>query len=190
MSEFTRLLQTVGSSGGGDPDAAVGALYDELRRLARGWMRGERPDHTLVPTALANEAWLRLGSGNAKFATPAEFFAAASQALRRILIEHSRRRAAQKRGGDRGRDAGSEELAAPERAAHLLALDGALERLTALDPMKARLVELRFYGGLAVPEVARLLGMSERTVAREWRVARAFLGAELQEGGGGPGLDD
>lgn len=181
MLELTRLLQGL-DAGMAPPDAiTIGVLYDEIRRLARSCMRGERGDHTLVPTALANEAYLRLfGTAKPTFANSAEFFAAAATTLRRILIEHGRRKAREKRGGDRSRhDVDVDSIAAQDPDDRLLAIDAALQKLAQFDPMKARLVELRFFAGLSVEAVARLLGMSESTVARDWRVARAFLRAEL-----------
>ncbi|MCC7064178.1 MAG: RNA polymerase subunit sigma-70 [Planctomycetes bacterium] len=192
MSEFTRLLYAAEVRPPEEAEPAVGALYDELRRLARACMRGERSDHTLPPTALANEAWLRLANSQATdFASAGEFFAAAATTLRRILVEHGRRRSRQKRGGGRNRvDLPPDDLAAPQRDQQLLALDAALVRLAEVAPMKARLVELRFFAGLSVAEAANLLGLSERTVARDWRVARAFLHAELQEGNHAELLDD
>lgn len=192
MSEFTRLLHAAEGRPPEEAEPAVGALYEELRRLARACMRGERSDHTLPPTALANEAWLRLANSQATdFADAGAFFAAAATTLRRILVEHGRRRSRQKRGGDRHRvDLPPDDLVAPQRDEQLLALDAALQRLAEVAPMKARLVELRFFAGLSVAEAATLLGLSERTVARDWRVARAFLHAELQEGHHAELLDD
>lgn len=190
MPELTRLLQQLD----GDPSAAdadaIASFYDEIRRLARGCMRGERADHTLAPTALANEAFLRLFGARPQFASGAEFLAAAVTTLRRILVEHWRRRSRQRRGGDRQRSPiDADSLAAPEPDARLLDLDAALQRLAALDLHKARLVELRFFAGLSVAEAAAVLGLSERTAARDWRLARAFLRAELG-GAGGDELDD
>ncbi|MEQ1632824.1 MAG: ECF-type sigma factor, partial [Planctomycetota bacterium] len=159
----------------------VGPLYEEVRRLARRLMRRERDDHTLQPTALANEAWLRLfGAEGTTFRSDEEFFAAAVTALRRVLIEHARMRGRQKRGGDRQRTAEeADQIAAPLPDERLLALDEALARLAAFDPEKAKLVELRFFGGLSVDEAAHILDLSPRTAARDWRVARAFLRSEL-----------
>lgn len=170
---------------------AIGALYDEIRRLARSLMRDERADHTLPPTALANEAYLRLfGAAKPTITTGADFFAAAVNTLRRILVEHGRRRSRQKRGGDRvRREIETDSLPSPAADERLLALDQALQRLAEFDPGKAKLVELRFFGGLTVDEAARLLGQSPRTVARDWRVARAFLRAELSEGDEADDLD-
>jgi RNA polymerase sigma factor (TIGR02999 family) len=189
MSELTRLLHQL--HGGEGDDAAIAALYDEIRRLARAYMRGERADHTLVPTALANEAWMRLfGETDRRFDNGAEFFAAVATTLRRVLVEHSRRRASKKRGGGVQRsDLDADMLAAPSPDAQVLAVDAALERLATLDPGKARLVELRYFAGLSVDEVAVLLGMSPRSVARDWRLARAFLRAELAVGEDGDALD-
>lgn len=161
-------------------ELAIAALYGEVRRLARHCMRRENAAHTLPPTALANEAWLRLfGGKQTTFASTAEFFSAAATTLRRILIEHGRHKARHKRGGQLQRNAlDTEQLVAPADE-RLLELDEALARLAALNPLQARLVELRFFTGLSIPEAATLLGMSERTAAREWRAARAFLQAAL-----------
>lgn len=190
MADLTRFLDLLENGADSPDESAIAGLYEELRRLARQLMRGERVDHTLPPTALANEAWLRLFGAAPTFANSAQFFAAAATTLRRILVEHGRRRARQKRGGDRARaDVDVDALAAPTRDQRLLAIDAALERLAAFDPDKARLVELRFFAGLSVAEAASVLGASERTVARQWRVARAFLLAELGEQGAGDDLD-
>ena len=190
MSDLTRHLQAV--QRGDLPDAlTIGALYDEIRRLARSQMRRERPDHTLPPTALANEAYLRLfGASEPQFRNGGEFLAAAVTTLRRLLVEHGRRRRRQKRGGGVAHVA-LEADALPAAAAdeRLLALDEALQRLAAFDPGKARLVELRFFGGLGVDEAAAVLGVSPRTAARDWRVARAFLRAELGAEAAGDDLD-
>jgi RNA polymerase sigma-70 factor, ECF subfamily len=169
----------------GDPRAArelAEAVYLDFRRLAKHYLRSERPDHTLQPTALANEVYLRLF--DAPFpdvSNRAEFFVAAARTIRRILIEHARTRRAAKRGGDRKRvvlDGDSLAASSPQDG-RLVDLDTALERLAEVDPGKARIVELRFFGGFSVAEVAELTGSSERTVAREWRVARAFLESEV-----------
>jgi len=191
MSHVTRLLQLIDGSSGPPDEHAVGQLYDEVRRLARSTMRGERADHTLVPTALANEAWVRLfGSAPAAFASSAEFFAAAATVLRRVLVEHGRRRSRLKRGGGQRRsDLEVHALPAPELDAGVLAVDAALTELAAFDLAKARLVELRFFGGLTVAEAANVLGLSERTAARQWRVAAAFLRARMQDEDGHGELD-
>lgn len=172
--------------------ADTAALYGEVRRLARACMRSERRDHTLPPTAVANEAWLRLfGGALPAFASEAEFLAAAVTALRRVLVEHGRRRSRWKRGGGLQREELPADLAAaPVADERVLAVDEALARLAQVDPAKARLVELRFFGGLSVDEAAAVLGLSPRTAARDWRVARAFLRAELADEGHTDDLDD
>jgi RNA polymerase sigma-70 factor (ECF subfamily) len=170
------------SSAGSEPPAALGeAAYAELRALAAAHLRRERRGHTLQPTALAHEAWLRLGPALASGASGG-LQAAASRVLREILVDHARRRAAAKRGGAWRRvtlDPSACRLA--ERPLDLLALDEALERLARLDERQARVVELRFFGGLETAEVARVLGVSTRTVEGDWTMARAFLRRELEE---------
>jgi RNA polymerase sigma factor (TIGR02999 family) len=191
MPDLTRFLHAVRDDASPD-ELAVAALYDEIRRRARSFLRSERPNHTLAPTALANEAWLRLfGGGAPAFETTAEFVAAAVTTLRRVLVDHGRRRARLKRGGDRKhRAADADQLPAPDVDERLLAVDEALQRLAAFDPGKARLVELRFFGGLSVDEAAKVLGQSPRTTARDWRVARAFLRSQLQDEGAADDVDD
>ena len=152
-------------------------LYDELRRLARRELSNERPDHTLQPTALVNEAYLRLLGGDAPSPDDrAAFFAAAVVAIRRVLVDHARRRDRLKRGADRRRTLIElDALPLPLGDEQLLALDVALERLAQLDARKARLVDLRFFAGLTIPEVAELLETSPTTIQRDWRLARAWL---------------
>ena len=192
MSDLTRFLHAANDPSAAADEHAVPALYDEIRRLARTFLRGERSNHTLPPTALANEAWLRLFGGTPpQFATSGEFLAAAITTLRRVLVEHGRKRARLKRGGDRVHEPlQPEQVAAPLADERLLAVDEALQRLAAFDPGKAKLVELRFFGGLSVDEAATVLGQSPRTTARDWRVARAFLRSQLLDEGGTRELDD
>ena len=192
MPDLTRFLHAVRDGDASPDEIAVAALYDEIRARARSFLRSERPNHTLAPTALANEAWLRLfGRGAPAFETTAEFVAAAVTTLRRVLVDHGRRRARLKRGGDRKhRAADADQLPAPDVDERLLAVDEALQRLAAFDPGKARLVELRFFGGLSVDEAAKVLGQSPRTTARDWRVARAFLRSQLQDEGAADAVDD
>jgi RNA polymerase sigma-70 factor, ECF subfamily len=198
MPDLTRFLRAAqdGSGTGSGDDGAAHALYDEIRRLARTFMRSERASHTLPPTAVANEAWLRLfGSSMPQFATSAEFVAAAVTTLRRVLVEHGRARARLKRGGGKApATLHPDQVQAPETDERLLALDEALQALAAFDPGKAKLVELRFFGGLSVDEAAAMLGQSPRTTARDWRVARAFLRSRLADepnaDGGARELDD
>jgi RNA polymerase sigma factor (TIGR02999 family) len=181
VNDFTRLLEEAGS---GDPAAGerlAERLYAELRTLARREMANERPDHTLQPTALVHEAYLRLmGVGEERFENRAHFYASAAQAIRRVLVDHARARDRLKRGGAELRvEFDGLEAQAPERDARLLELDEALARLAQLDPSKARLVELRFFAGMSLEEAARAMGSSPSTIQREWRTARAWLQSEL-----------
>lgn len=166
-------------------DELMDAVYDELRRLARGYLRRERSDHTLEPTALVHEAYLRLIDQNAvAWQGRAQFFGLAAQMMRRILIDHARRHRYAKRGGDRVRVPLEEiEPLAGGRPAELLALDEALTALARIDPRRAKIVELRYFGGLQVQEIARMLELSTATVNRQWRAARAWLFMELNPEG-------
>lgn len=158
------------------------AVWVELRGLAGILMEGERGDHTLQPTALVHETWLRLrASRNAGDLERGAFLGLASQAMRRILTDHARRRAADKRGGDFRRTtlARTEQMPAPET--WLMHVDRALSELEAEDPELARVVELRFFGGCSTDEIATVLGLSPRTVKRRWRFARAWLQHRLGE---------
>jgi RNA polymerase sigma factor (TIGR02999 family) len=191
MADLTRFLQSDDAQERGGEIAAA-ALYEEIRRLARTFLRRERANHTLPPTALANEAYLRLfGKHPTQFRDSGEFLAAAVTALRRVLVEHGRKRARLKRGGGNVPESLPPDLvAAPAADERVLALDEALQQLAAFDPGKARLVELRFFGGLSVDEAAAVLELSPRTAARDWRVARARLRAQLDGAGGQGELDD
>ncbi len=158
-------------------------VYDELRRLAANYMRRERNDHTLQPTALVHEAFLKLFEcRDIDWQGRTHFFAVASQMMRRILVDHARRAHAGKRGGD-GKQAPLDAafLYAETRPVELIALDEALQRLSEIDSRQCRIVELRFFGGLNVEEAAEVLGVSERTIKREWSVARAWLYGELSK---------
>ncbi len=158
-------------------------VYDELRRMARGYLAGERCDHTLQPTALVHEAYLRLVDHQAMaWEDRRHFFAIAATTMRRILVDHARSQRREKRGGDRPKvslDALG-ELAAADRAAEVVAIDEALERLAGEDRLKASIVELRFFAGLTNDEAAALLGVSEPTVRRHWRTAKLWLYRELR----------
>ncbi|MCE7972813.1 MAG: sigma-70 family RNA polymerase sigma factor [Leptolyngbya sp. PLA1] len=158
-------------------------VYEELRTLAATHMAGERREHTLSPTALVHEAYLRLvGPSDTSWDNRAHFFGAAAIAIRRILTDHARARARDKRGGGASpvRLEGDTLASAAETIDHA-SLDDALTKLAALDPQKARIVELRYYVGLPVDEVARALGVSASTVAREWAFARTWLRRELSQ---------
>ena len=181
--EITRLLAALKR---GDPSAEsnlVVLVYDELNRLAHRYMRHERPDHTLQPTALVNEAYLRLmGPANdaRDWNNRTHFFATASVVMRRILVDHARQRAAAKRPGGKQRVEIDETMAATRpRLDELLALDEALTRLAGWSPRQARLVEMIYFGGLTEDEAAQVLGISLRTAKRDWTGARAWLQAQL-----------
>ena len=158
-------------------------VYDELRRMARGYLAGERPDHTLQPTALVHETYLRLVDHTAMaWEDRRHFFAIAATTMRRILVDHARSQRREKRGGDRPKvslDALG-ELPAADRAAEVITIDEALERLAGEDRLKASVVELRFFAGLTNDEAAAVLGLSEKTVRRHWRMAKVWLHRELR----------
>ena len=163
-------------------DSLLPLVYQELRRLAAGYLRREKPGQTLQPTALVHEAYLRLMKDRPdRWQNRAHFCAIAAHSMRQILIERARARGAIKRGGARPRVTLDEGLVAGgEQSIDLLALDAALEKLAALDPEQARLVELRFFGGLTVEETADAMKISPATVKRHWTVAKAFLSRELE----------
>ncbi len=165
-------------------DQLVPLVYDECRRIAARQLARERAGHTLDPTALVHELYLRLvDQRSASWANRAHFFAIAARLMRRILVDHARARGAHKRGGSAvllSLGAAGGEGASDDAAADVLAIDEALERLAAFDPEQVRIVELRFFAGLTVEETAAVLGRSPRTIKREWRVARAWLHQELR----------
>jgi RNA polymerase sigma-70 factor, ECF subfamily len=167
-------------------DRLVPLIYPELRRIAGRQLRRERREHTLQPTALVHEAFLQLvDQRRATWNNRAQFFAVAAQLMRRILVDYARSRQAVKRGGATTTvelQAGAVDASADPIAAEVLAVDLALERLAARDPDHARIVELRFFGGLTVEETAYVMQRSPRTVKREWRLAKAWLFRELQDG--------
>jgi RNA polymerase sigma-70 factor (ECF subfamily) len=163
-------------------DSLLPVVYQELRRLAAAYIRHEKPGQTLQPTALVHEAYLRLMKDRPdRWQNRAHFCAIAAHSMRQILIERARARNAQKRWGEKARVTLDEGLVqGGERSVDLLALDHAIERLAALDPEQARIVELRFFGGLTVEETADAIGVSPATVKRHWTVARAWLARELE----------
>lgn len=186
MSEVTRLLDAANR---GDKQAAADLLplvYDELRQLAAVKLAHEQPGQTLQATALVHEAYLRM-VGDQQFAGRGHFLAAAAEAMRRILIDNARRKLTEKHGGDRRRiDLDDCEVAAPSRAADLIALDEVLDKLAAEDPVKAKLVTLRYFAGLSVAESADALGISRATADRYWAYARTWLYCELCGGESDP----
>jgi RNA polymerase sigma factor (TIGR02999 family) len=162
----------------------VQELYDELRAIAGDYLRGERADHTLQPTALVHEAYLRM-SGRPKlvFAGPTHFKAVASIAMRRVLVDHARARAAVKRGGGATRVSVRESNAITEdRTQDVLRVDAALARLAAVDPQAERIVEMRFFAGMTEVEIGQVLGVSDRWVRKQWAFARAWLRRDLEGG--------
>ena len=163
-------------------DSLLPIVYQELRRLAAGYLRRERPGQTLQPTALVHEAYLRLMKDRpGRWQNRAHFCAIAAHSMRQILIERARARGAAKRGGARQRITLDEGLVAgTDRSIDLIALDEALQRLAEIDPDQARLVELRFFGGLTVEETAEAMDISPATVKRHWTVAKAWLTRELE----------
>lgn len=165
----------------GDDEALLALAYEELRRVAAAHLRHERPDHTLAPTALVHEAWMRLGDAvRGEYTSARHFCALASNVMRRILVDHARRHGAAKRGHGAGRVTLHEASATSEPLdVDLLALDEALGELARLNERQARVVELRFFGGLTLEEVAALLGHARSVVAEDWRMARAFLSWRL-----------
>jgi RNA polymerase sigma factor (TIGR02999 family) len=164
-----------------DPDALAQATYVELGSLARRFLAGERANHTLQPTELVHEAWMRIARAEGlEEGDRARFFGLAATTMRHILVDHARARLTDRRAADRARPL-VEEPAAVEEAQCLDAIDRALIQLERRDPDLRRIVELRFFGGLTVEETARVVGISPRTVKREWRLARAWLHAKLME---------
>lgn len=198
----TELLSRVGGDDTTAEESLLPLVYDELRRLAAAYMRQERLDHTLQPTALVHEAYMRMidpaatqGGGGQVWKNRAHFIGVAARAMRRVLVDHARGFNAAKRGGG-GAYAGvgrvwervtfDEAIASGEAGnTQLLELDDALGKLANVDPRAARVVELRFFGGLTIAEAAEVLGVAESTVEDDWAMARAWLGRELS--GGGPG---
>ncbi len=181
-SQITEILSA--AAGKSPPaDKLLPIVYDDLRALAEKYLRGEPSGHTLQPTALVHEAYMKLvDQTRVDWQGRTHFFAVGAQAMRRILVDHARRRRAVKRGGDRQRITVDEQLlAAGRRDEDLLELDEALERLAELDSQQAKMVEMRFFGGLDVAETATALGMSKRTAEREWTMVRSWLRRELAE---------
>ncbi len=181
----TRLLMQVTDGDRVALNDLLPLIYDELRSLAANYLRRERPGHTLQPTALVHEAYLRLvDQTQVRWQNRAHFFGIAAQMMRRILVDHARGHNAEKRGSDFQKISLDENLdVAGERATDLVALDDALNRLAAIDAQKARLVELRYFGGLSVEETAEVLGVSAPTVKRQWRMAKAWLYGQMSREG-------
>lgn len=175
--EVTRLLDDLSDGKADAFDALLPVVYGELRRQAGRYLRRERSNHTLQPTALVNEAFLRLvEQRDVRWKNRAHFFGIAAQAMRRVLVDHARANGRLKRGGPQARVTLDEAtMGAEGRSVDLLAMDEALERLAALDARQARIVELRYFAGLSIEETAEVIGISPATVKREWSMARAWL---------------
>ncbi len=181
VSDVTRVIQAIQQ---GDPKAAdelLPLVYEELRKLAAARMANEAAGNTLQPTALVHEAWLRLvGNNNPKFAGRAHFFAAAAEAMRRILIDRARRKRAQRHGGGQVKvELQQIDIASPDADDQLLAIHEALDKLAAQDPVEAELVKLRYFVGLTVDDAASLLDISPRTARNYWAHARTWLYHEI-----------
>lgn len=180
---ITQLLIDWGKGDQAALERLMPLVYSELRRLASNYLRRERAEHTLQPTALVNEAYLKLvDQRNAKWQNRAHFFGIAAQLMRRILVDHARQRQAVKRGGveQQRLSITSAEAVMKQPEIDLLALNEALEELAEMDPQQSRIVELKFFGGLSIEETAEVLGISHATVERDWKMARAWLRRQLE----------
>ncbi len=186
MNEVSRILSNIAQGDGRAADELLPLVYDELRKLAAARMAAENPGNTLSATALVHEAYLRLvGPENTEhWDHRGHFFSAAAEAMRRILVDRARRKAAARHGGEFDRiDLEPDLAAAPEVHEDLVALDEALDRLAAEYPQQADLVKLRYFGGLTLPEAAAALGLSDRTAGRHWAFARAWLRRAVEGSG-------
>jgi RNA polymerase sigma factor (TIGR02999 family) len=179
-----RVSQLLAEWANGDPSAReqlVPVVYQELRRLAHHYMRGERPNHTLQTTALVNEVYVRLAGIDAlQWRDRAHFFAMTATLMRRVLVDYARQRGREKRGGGVSVTSIDDNVVAPQPAVDVIALDAALERLATVDPQQSRIVELRFFAGLSIEETAEALAISPATVKRDWATAKLWLYRELQ----------
>ena len=179
--EVTRLLKAWGGGDASARDQLIPLIYAELRRQAAAQLRRERRDHTLRPTDLVHETYLRLRAQNAAWDNRHQLFVVAAQLMRRILVDHARRRAAAKRGGGLRVTLGEEAEQQAAAAADLLDVDVALQELAVLDERQAQLVELRFFGGSTLEEAADALGVSRATAARDWATAKSWLFRRLKQ---------
>jgi RNA polymerase sigma factor (TIGR02999 family) len=181
--EVTRLLARWAGGDQSAMDALMPIVYGELRKIAGAYLRRERGSHTLQPTALVNEAWLRLArQSGVTFDHRKQFYALAAQAMRRILVDHARALGADKRGGGVRRTTLNAEFSAgANRTIELIALDEALDQLARISPRQARVIELRYFGGLTVEEIGGVVGVSAATVSREQKTAEAWLGHVMSQ---------
>jgi RNA polymerase sigma-70 factor (ECF subfamily) len=182
-AQVSRLLRAWGNGDRAALDRLTPIVYEELRRLARRYMRGERPGHSLQTTALVNEAYMRLVDYKGmQWQNRAHFFAVSAQLMRRILVEHARRHNLKRGGGVQHVSLDETAIVGGDRAADLVALDDAMDALARLDARKAQVVEMRFFGGLSVEETAEVLRVSSVTVMRDWSTAKGWLYRELTGG--------
>ena len=190
-AQVTQLLKAMA---GGDPKAAEDLfplVYAELHRLARSYMRRERPDHTLQATALINEAYLRLAKEDTDWNSREHFIGIAANVMRRVLVDYARAHKAEQRGGGLKRVEMQDDLAiSADKLDEVAVIDEALKHLEAHNPRQAKIVELRYFGGLSVESIASLLAISPRSVKRDWSIARVWLFRELQPGGKEPPSED
>lgn len=181
--QVTRLLQAMRSGEAGVAEALLPLLYQELHRLAKSYMRRERPDHTLQPTALIHEAYLRLAQEEVDWTSRQHFIGVAAHTMRRVLVDYARAHRAERRGGGMRRVELADELAfSANRLDEVMAIDEALARLSQVNARQAQVVELRYFGGLSVEEIAPVLGIAPRSVKRDWSLARLWLFRELRPG--------
>lgn len=186
--DLTAALKAYSEGGRQAVDEVLRLVYARLHEMAEEQLRREGPGHTLQPTALVNEAYLRLTDQRAPWKNRSHFYAIAAQAMRRILVDHARARDSKKRGdGRRPLEISPEVIAAPRQEVDLLALDESLERLAKVDADSARVVEMRFFAGMEMETIAEFLGVSDRTVRRHWVYAKAWLARELSLGLDEPG---
>lgn len=185
-NEITDRLIAWGAGDRAAFDQLLPVVYQELRRMAGSYLRQENPGHTLQPTALVHEAWLRLiDQARVDWRNRAQFFGVAAQMMRRILVDHAKTKHREKRGGDAVKLSLGEVInLSCERAADLLALDDALNELARIDERKSRVVELRYFGGFSVEETAQILGVSPETVMRDWKLAKAWLYQQISREAG------
>jgi RNA polymerase sigma-70 factor (ECF subfamily) len=176
QGEITRLLLAVRGGDGGAHSELVSLIYPQLRHIAQNCIRGERSDHTLQPTALVNEAYIRMAGREFKWANRTHFFAVAAHVMRQVLVDYARHHRAAKRSGNLQKvDLNDATVISAEIPEKILSLDEALSRLAEWDPRQASVVEMRFFAGLTEEEIGEVLGISVRTVKRDWKLARAWL---------------
>ena len=188
--EVTQLLNNMAKGDSGAAEKLLPLVYSELHRLAASYMRRERPDHTLQATALINEAYLRLTKEDGEWNNREHFIGMAANVMRHVLVDYARSHKAQQRDGGMKRVELKEDLAiSPEKVEEVIALDEALTRLERLQPRQGKVVEMRYFGGLSVEQIASLLGVSERSVKRDWSLARIWLFRELGQGSAATGED-